>query len=282
MNDVDADDAICDERNDKGIDGIYVDGSAQEVHIFQSKITQKDGRTLGDSDIKSFVGALTQFKSAESIDLILSSSANTELKKVIARNNLKQLISSGYKVVGVFIANQDQDHNCHEYLEHTENLIVYDRDKIVLEYIDFEAEEGVKGKFEFDTSYCGCLEVEGDDGIEIFLFPAKATELIKLSGIEDTTLFKQNVRLTLGNTSVNKSIAASITDKKEHKNFPLYHNGITLLCGGAAIDADEGKLTVENFVVVNGAQSISTFYKNASLLSDDLRVLTKVISLRNE
>src|SRR5690606_26938590 len=62
----------------------------------------------------------------------------------------------------------------------------------------------------------------------------------------------------------------------------LYHNGITLLCSEAELDTDSMKLRVKDYVVVNGAQSISTFYKNAKLLSDDLRVFTKVIALRDD
>lgn len=279
LNDVDADDAICDEKNDKGIDGIYVDNTAQEVQFFQSKITQKDGRTLGDADLKAFSGALNQFRTADSIDAIIAGNANADLKRILTRQNVKQLVVDGYKVVGYFVANQDKDQNCVEYLQHVNDLTVYDREKIALEFIDFDASEGVKGKFGFDVSYAGLLEVAMDAGTKAYLFPAKASELIKLDGIEDDTLFKQNVRLTLGNTAVNKSISASISDKSEHKNFPLYHNGITLLCRSADFDKASDKLNINDYVVVNGAQSISTFYKNASSLSDDLRVFVKVIAL---
>jgi hypothetical protein len=282
LNDVDADDAICDEFNDKGIDGIYVDNASQEIHFLQAKITQKDGRTLGDSDLKAFSGALAQFSTPESIDKILAGNANADLKRIITRQNIRALVEDGYKVVGVFLTNQDQDDNCREYIAHIDNIRIYDRDLIALEYVDFDADEGVKGSFEFDVSYAGYLEVDGGDDIKIFMFPARATELVRLNGIVDTTLFKQNVRLTLGNTAVNKAIDASISDKKEHRNFPLYHNGITILCSSAEISEDGQVLTVTDYVVVNGAQSITTFYKNTPILSDDLRVFAKVIALRDE
>lgn len=125
------------------------------------------------------------------------------------------------------------------------------------------------------------MEVQGGGDVKTFVFPAKATELVKLDGIVDDSLFKQNVRLTLGNTAVNKGIAKSLKDAGEHKNFPLYHNGITMLCDEAEITKSD-RLRVKDYVVVNGAQSISTFYKNLSSLSDDLRVFVKVVALRNE
>ena len=282
LGDVEADDAICDEHNDKGIDGIYVDNTSQEIHFFQSKITQKVGRTLGDADMKAFAGALQQFANAESVEKILESNANEDLKRILKRENVGSLLDDGYVVKGVFVANMERDGNCVEFLDHADFLEVYDIPRIVLEYIDFDIDEGVKGDFEFDISYAGCLEIEGQGEVKTFVFPAKSTELVQLSGITDDSLFKQNVRLTLGNTAVNRAIKNSIADKEEHKNFPLYHNGITMLCDEAAIDNDAGKLKVSDYVVVNGAQSISTFHKNSSDLTDDLRVFVKVIALRDE
>lgn len=280
LGDVEADDAICDEHNDKGIDGIFVDNTAQEVHFFQSKITQKDGRTIGDADLKAFIGALDQFRSSDSINKLLEGNANEDLKKIVRREKLAQLIDDGYKIRPVYVGNLTKDKNTEEYIEHQPEFEIYDIPRIILEHIDFDSDEGVKGTFDFDISYAGCLEVQGEGEVKTFVFPAKSLELVKLDGIVDDSLFKQNVRLTLGNTAVNKGIAESIKEPAEHKNFPLYHNGITILCDEAGIEGD--RLKVKDYVVVNGAQSISTFYKNANSLSEDLRVFVKVVALRNE
>lgn len=280
LGDVEADDAICDEHNDKGIDGIFVDNTAQEIHFFQSKITQKDGRTIGDGDLKAFIGALDQFKTSKSIEQLLEGNANEDLKKIIRRERLPQLVEDGYKIRPVYVGNLTKDANTEEYLNHQPDFEIYDIPRIILEHIDFDSDEGVKGEFEFDISYASCLEVQGEGDVRTFVFPAKSVELVKLDGIVDDSLFKQNVRLTLGNTSVNKGIADSIKDPGEHKNFPLYHNGITMLCDEAKIEGD--RLRVKDYVVVNGAQSISTFFKNAASLSEDLRVFVKVVALRNE
>jgi hypothetical protein len=78
---------------------------------------------------------------------------------------------------------------------------------------------------------------------------------------------------------VNRAIALSIQDKGEHKYFPLFHNGIILLCGEAKLEKD--RLEIKDYVVVNGAQSLSTFFKNESSISKDLRILVKVIALRD-
>lgn len=280
LDEVTADDSLCDKPNDKGIDGIYVDDNAEEIHFFQSKLVQSEKKTVGDVQLKNLLGSLKQFETRESVEKILDSGAHQDLKAILSRLNVATLVDKGYNVTGVYVCNQDSDKNTAELLEHAPNLRVYDRQTVVEEFIDFEADAGVEGQFEFDASYVGCIEYQVDKDITVYVLPVRATELVKLDGIDDTTLFSQNVRLVLGNTAVNKSIRNSVNTRGEHQFFPLYHNGVTLLCENA--DLDDEKLAIENYVVVNGAQSISTFYREKANLTEDLRVFVKVISLRDD
>ena len=52
---------------------------------------------------------------------------------------------------------------------------------------------------------------------------------MQLQGISDQSIFDYNVRGALGNTKINKGIVRSIKDKSLHKQFPLFHNGITIV-----------------------------------------------------
>ena len=70
-------------------------------------------------------------------------------------------------------------------------------------------------------------------------------------------------------------------NKKEHQNFPLYHNGITLLCEKIKSE-DEARFTVKHYVIVNGAQSVTSLYTAKDSITDDLRVLTKVVALKGD
>lgn len=112
----------------------------------------------------------------------------------------------------------------------------------------------------------------------MYVFAARATELIELPGIGDGTLFSQNVRLGLGNTDVNRQIRASIRNKLEHGKFPWFHNGITLLCNSAQIRS--GRLEVKDFVVVNGAQSLNALFAERDAISSDLCLLLRVIEIK--
>ena len=273
---VDADDTICDRPNDRGIDGIYVDHTQEEIIILQCKLKQRDS-SIGDAPLRDLAGAISQLDSSDSVQALLDGGANPDLKNLLVRNNIKGLISKGYRVVGVFVCNQTLDKNGQEFLDQESQIRVYDREKIAREFIDIEIEGGVEGTFSFDASYVDPMVIKTGANITTYILPVQALELVMMDGIDDGALFSQNVRQSLGNTKVNKALRTSVINQQEHENFLLYHNGINILCHKAALEGE--KLSITNYVVVNGAQSISTFKKTAEHLSDDLRVIAKVIEL---
>ncbi len=59
---IEADDVICDGRGDKGIDGIYINENGGYIDVFQSKIVQRENKTLGDTQLKEFIGSLSQLE----------------------------------------------------------------------------------------------------------------------------------------------------------------------------------------------------------------------------
>jgi AIPR protein len=250
LDDTTAQDSICDAPNDKGIDGIYVDHAEQEVLFFQSKLRQNPTATLGDTDLKEFVGSRSQFKSGPKIEALLNGNANTELKKILQRLNVRQYIETGYQPIGIFVANMHIDQNGSDYLANHPEIRLYGKADISQEYIDLDAGIITDAAFTF-TIDSAPFEFSVANLAKLYLFAARASELINLPGISDATLFSQNVRLSLGNIDVNKQIKSSIRARGEHLKFPLFHNGITLLCNSATLDRD--KLTVRDFVVVNGA-----------------------------
>jgi hypothetical protein len=275
---VDADDAICDRPNDRGIDGVFVDHTKQEVIILQGKLKQKES-TIGDAGLRELAGTISQLDTPQSVQALLDGGANQELKAALTRNNVKSLIENGYHVIGAFICNQALDANGIEFIRQDSSIRVYDRNAIAAEFIDIDKEGGISGTFAFDTSYVSPMVINTGDKAVTYILPVQAIELVKLSGIDDGTLFSQNVRHSLGNTKVNKELRVSVLDKAEHENFTLYHNGVTILCKKAVQNGET--LEVTDYVVVNGAQSISTFRKSSEHLSKDLRVLAKIIELEN-
>ena len=99
--------------------------------------------------------------------------------------------------------------------------------------------------------------VIGETKAVVVALPLK--ECIKIPGIKDGSLFRKNVRQSLGsNNKVNKGIAKTI--KKNAREFFFLHNGITAICSEMSISDDV--LSVKELNVVNGCQSLSTIYSS--------------------
>lgn len=277
---IEADDAAVDAKHDKGVDAIYVDDVSETVYIVQSKTKTNDKSTLGDVDLKSFVGTLAQFGSDEAVSQLLSETKNERLRQALIRNSVLDKVKSGYDVQGIFITNATSNDDARNYLKKTKNIELYDADKISNDYVDLEVDGGISEEFYFDISDSDVIEYDaGGASTRIFLAPA--LNLLKMSGISDGRLFEQNVRLSLGNTKVNRSLRSSIQKKSEHSKFPLYHNGINVLCEEIIEETDQ-KIVIKNYVVVNGAQSLTSLMSEKAKISDDLKILVKLIEVKGD
>ncbi|MBQ7155083.1 MAG: AIPR family protein [Synergistaceae bacterium] len=85
-------------------------------------------------------------------------------------------------------------------------------------------------------------------------------ECLNIPGIQDGSLFRRNVRQSLGDrVKVNKEIALSL--KKHPREFFFLYNGITATCSSLKLDGNN--LHVENLSVVNGCQSLTTIFGNS-------------------
>lgn len=279
LEDVDAYDAVCDGIDDKGIDGIYVDDNLEQIDVFQCKLVRRVDRKLGDSQLKEFVGTLAQFNSKSGIKHIVDTTGNIELKKLIESSEIENKIEKGYSIKGVFVTNAIRDSSADQYLSNQPNLTLYDNDELVATYVPSGRSGAISKPVVFDIyGYDIASHKIGD--IKLFLAPLSATQLVNLDGIENQELFAWNVRHSLGRTKVNREISKSIEQQSEHRNFLLFHNGLTILC--KSIEADESKITVSGYSVVNGCQSLTTIYENRSKITDDLRVFCKLIQLDPE
>jgi hypothetical protein len=274
LDQVSAEDTICDKSNDRGIDGIYVDENQLEIHVLQSK-TKQNG-TIGDKDLREFSGTLNQLRSPDSLEAFLNGKVDQEIKDKIQKLGLRGLLEKGFVVRGIFVTNVPVDANGKDVINSDPSIIAYDRTAIVSNYVDLNVEGGVKQKYTFAIDGTPLVFQAGTLAKVLVLF-ADGKELAAMPGIADGSLFELNVRLPLGSTKVNKAIRDSIDTQSQHVKFPLFHNGITALA--EKVTTDKGTVTIENFVVVNGAQSLKQFHSGEKKISSDLKVLTRIIEI---
>lgn len=276
LDETEAQDAVCDGPNDKGVDAIYVDRNLETVFIFQCRLVQNPKRTLGDTAIKEFVGTLDQFRNPETIRTIATNAANVELGKLLNAEKVADLVDDGYAIKGVFITNIDSDSNAIAYLRDRSDIRVFDKGKLALEYISVGPTAPVGTAITFDVFGYDCAQYQIGD-VKVIFAPLKGNDLVRLDGIASSELFAWNVRGSLGRTKVNRDIGRSIDDPNEHKHFLLFHNGLTILCQELHKDGD--KITISKYSLVNGCQSLTSLYDHRNSITDDLRVLTRLIEL---
>jgi len=270
-------DAVCDGSGDKGVDGIYVNHPLQQIDIFQSNLIKPADKTLGDSKLKAFAGALGQFSSKSNAEHTLLS-ANAELKAVAERTELMKYLDQGYTLRGVFVTNGEADVSATGYLKTQPRITLYDGLRLKSEYITIDKTDPIAKEAFFDVSSVPVLSFPIGPTLPMVVAPIAASELVKMDGIQNGDLFAWNVRQFLGRgTQVNKSVSDSIKNTDEHKYFPAFHNGITILC--KKLDHTKEKVAISGYAVVNGCQSINNLYANRASISPDLRILTKFIQV---
>jgi hypothetical protein len=271
-----ATDSVCDQRGDKGVDGIFVNDGDETITVFQGTISQKN-TSIGDKSLREFAGTLTQFKDAASVKALAASAGNNLLAALIKRLDIEGKISS-YRLRGEFLSNVDMDVNGKNFIDSSAtNFEFVGRTRLQNTYISDTRDIPVHPKATFDILGFTASEYIVDASRKALIVPIKATELVKLDGISDQSLFAYNVRGPLGKTGVNKDIVQSIGDAGRHRLFPLFHNGITIIA--KKLDSTSDEIAVHDYFVVNGCQSVTSFFNNKAKLTDDLRVLTKFVQV---
>jgi hypothetical protein len=279
---IEVQDIVCDGHGDKGIDGIYVNESEECIDIFQSKTVQNPGKTLGDTQLKEFVGSLKQLETPEGVQSMISTTGNSQLKNLLIEYK-DPLTSSKYTIRGIFVTNAVKDSNAESFLTATSltaQLKVWDKHLIIQMYVPSEKAIPATSEIAFDVFGYDYVEYNVSNTAKVVIAPVSAVDLVQMEGIENQQLFDLNLRKDLEKTKVNKDIGKSIDNASEHGNFLLYHNGITIICDKLDT-SDEGKVKIQGYSVVNGCQTVSSLYRNKAKVTQDLRILTRIIQVNS-
>ncbi|HMD86575.1 MAG TPA: AIPR family protein [Terriglobia bacterium] len=281
LEETEIDDCICDGIDDKGIDGIYVNEQLAQIDVFQSRIKTKPAKTLGDTDLREFYGSLSQFNSERSVRNLEATTGNKELRRTLKDNEIAKKVGENYKVSGIFLTNAKRDGNAIHFLKSATNIILYDEIELEKSYVAIDKTEPISTSVNFDIKGMPYMDYPFGSGVSMVIAPVLASELVGMSGIANGELFAWNVRQWLGKkTKVNQDIEKSINNQDEHKFFPAFHNGLTVLC--KMLQRSNGDVTISGYAVVNGCQSLTSLYENKKSITKDLRILTKFIQVSPE
>ena len=255
-------DCITDGAGDKQIDAIYIDNQNSIIYIIQGKFYKGD--TVDAEPLREVLASWIQIKNLEK----LQEDANQKLK--IKISELSRALEDDYELCFELIISSELSESAKKDLEHFQKILA--EDEILSAGLNIVDNSMLKFKYdealnknrpyinhEFTLEKGKYMELKiGDTKAIIAALPLK--ECITIPGIKDGSLFRKNVRQSLGsNNKVNKRISKTI--KNDAEDFFFLHNGITAICSSMNIHGNV--LSVKELNVVNGCQSLSTIYSTS-------------------
>lgn len=256
---IEAKSCITDGAGDKQIDAVFIDDTNEIVYIIQGKFYS--GETVDADPLREVLSSWAQIK-----DLArLQESANEKLR--IKINDISKAIDDDYEICFELITTSTLTESAkndldvfRKLLSESEdisaNIVVVDNDMLQFRYSEAlnRARPYINHSFTLEDGKYMVLDINGAKAA-ILALPLR--ECIRIPGIKDQSLFRKNVRQSLGNSNkVNKGIAKTL--KTNSGDFFFLHNGVTAICSKLTISGNT--LYTKELNVVNGCQSLTTIY----------------------
>ncbi len=250
---------ITDGAGDKQIDAVYIDDQSSTIYIIQGKFYKGD--TVDAEPLREVTSSWIQIKNLAK----LQEAANEKLQAKISE--IATALEDDYEVCFELITTSGLTDSAKSDLAAFQaelaesetlstNLVLVDNETLQARYDEALNRNRPYINYEFSIEQGKYMEMQiGATRAVIAAIPLK--ECIKIPGIKDGTLFRKNVRQSLGTgNKVNKGIARTLRNNPEE--FFFLHNGITAIC--SSIKIMNGTMSVKELNVVNGCQSLSTIY----------------------
>lgn len=275
-------DCITDGAGDKQIDAVYIDNQSSTIYIIQGKFYKGD--VVNAEPLREVLSSWIQIKDLSH----LQEGANHKLQVKI--NEIANALDDDYEICFELITTSELTEAAkadlfafQRELAESEvlqaNLSVIDNDTLKFRYDEALNKNRPYINHEFTLEDGKYMELTiGNTKAVIVALSLK--DCIKIPGIKDGSLFRKNVRQSLGTSNkVNKGIAQTI--KKNASDFFFLHNGITAICSQMTIH--DNILSVKELNVVNGCQSLSTMFScsESAKKADDAYVMFRFYEIND-
>lgn len=264
---VEAKSCITDGAGDKQIDAVYVNDQNETVYIVQGKFYSSD--RIDSDPLREVLSSWTQMKDLQH----LQENANDKLKAKICE--ISFALNNDYRICFELITASELTEAAKADLERfseelaqsaslSANLVLVDKDTLEVRYNEALNVNRPYINHEFRLEAGRYMDINiGNTRAVIAAVPLK--DCLRIPGIKDGSLFRKNVRQSLGSSNkVNKDIARTL--RKNPGEFFFLHNGVTAICSSMSIQNDI--LTVKDLNVVNGCQSLTTIYNSSEAVKN--------------
>jgi hypothetical protein len=291
-------------NNDYGIDAYYIDKETRNLYLYQFKWS--DNYELFKATYKRLISSGIEHIFGNPI---IDSSINPVISRLKLELQEYQRVID--KIYICFVFNGDPEkaessrvlESLREELESKKHFIdtFFENNQITLtiQYISNETKKvnqttRTKKSFQYDITFEAKSQTVGENEEEMFVGFIRLYDLYWMFCDMKLRLFEKNIRAGLSdelapNQAIKKSLRdIVITQKGRPEYFTFHHNGITLFA--EKLELSEGKATIIEPRILNGAQTITTlskfieesqknpsFHENIALLKD-IKVIGKVIT----
>ena len=249
---------ITDGPDDKQIDAVFIDDDKSTIFIIQGKFIGSE--KVDAEPLREVLSSWLYLK-----DLVkLQETANIKLKQKLldVANALDDDYEINFELITPAGLTESAKNDLAVFQEKLSNfdditamLSLIDGDELSRRY-DLALEKdnpSLKHVVYLEDGKFLRMDVAGTKAVIAAL---QLKDCLNMPGIKDGTLFKKNVRQSLGlNNIVNKGIKNTIYSDK-HQDFFFFHNGITAICNKMIFS--DHQLELRGLSVVNGCQSLNT------------------------
>lgn len=253
---------VTDGADDNQIDAVYISHEDEIVYIIQGKFTQK--AKLDSKPVMEVRASWAKIKNLQH----LQENANDKLSAIISE--ISSALDDDYNVQFELIATSGFTQAAiKEAGLLSQELSDDDTINASLDIVDIHSLErkynnalgnpgpGINHSFTLEPGRFLITEVNNKRAVIAVI---SLLDCLNIPGIKDGSLFRKNVRHSLGNdVKVNKEIAASLKNCPD--DFFFMHNGITAIC--SSIELNGNVMSVKDLSVVNGCQSLTTISHNS-------------------
>ncbi len=250
---------ITDGAGDKQIDAVYIDNQSMTIYIIQGKFYK--GQAIDAEPLREVLSSWMQINNLSQ----LQEAANEKLKVKI--NEIATALDDDYEICFELITTSDLTPSAKRDLETFQktisendmlsaNLVLVDHETLITRYDEALNRNRPYINYEFSVESGKYMEMQ-IGATRAVIAAISLRECINIPGIKEGTLFRKNVRQSLGTgNKVNKGIARTL--RKNPEEFFFLHNGITAIC--SSIKINDGIMSVRELNVVNGCQSLNTIF----------------------
>jgi hypothetical protein len=258
---IQAADDITDGPDDKQIDAVFVDDDKSTVFVIQGKFLVS--ASVDAEPLREVLSAWVQMRDLVQLQEVGNQKLKRKLSEVARALEDEYEVSFELLTTGVLTSGAKRD--LATFQEQLADLSAREDFPAAIRLID---EDEIRRRYDMalerdnpslshtlDLSKCHVLPVKLA-GTQMIIAVVPLAECLRLPGIKDGTLFRKNVRQSLGlSNAVNKGIRNTIYSDR-YRDFFFFHNGITVICN--RLEMQDSYLRLHGLSVVNGCQSLNT------------------------